>query len=31
MPKKKDLTGQIFGRLTVIQDSGERNKSGNVL
>ena len=31
MPKKKDLTGQKFGRLTVLQDSGERNKSGNVL
>ena len=28
MAYKKDLTGQRFGRLTVIEDSGERNNQG---
>lgn len=31
MPKKKDLTGQRFGRLVVIGDSGKRKRNGDIL
>jgi len=30
MSSKKDLTGQRFGRLTVLEDSGKRNLNGDV-
>lgn len=31
MPKLVDLTGQRFGRMTVIEKTGERDKAGNFL
>ena len=31
MPSKRDLTGNTFNRLKVLQDSGKRNGSGSVL
>lgn len=31
MPRKVDLTGQKFGKLTVIKDSGKRRKNGDVV
>ncbi len=31
MAHKVDLTGQIFERLTVLKETGERNKNGNVI
>ena len=31
MGKKIDLTGQRFGRLVVVEDSGERSSHGNVI
>lgn len=31
MPKKKDLTGVLFGRLSVIKESEERTSSGEVM
>lgn len=30
MPKKRDLTNQVFTRLTVIKDSGDRSSGGVV-
>ena len=31
MPKKKDLTGMVFNRLQVMNDSGKREASGSIL
>lgn len=31
MSKKKDLTGQKFERLLVLEDSGKRTSNGNVI
>ena len=30
MGRKIDLTGQTFGKLTVLEEAQERNKSGSV-
>jgi hypothetical protein len=31
MPKKINLINQVFNRLIVLEDSGQRNKAGSVL
>ncbi len=31
MSNRRNLAGQIFGRLTVLQDSNDRNKSGEII